>query len=198
MLAVYDLSRPCCLDEDALLIARETNHPRKSGKERSPISAMAFPPTLVLKTQLSRRSGFDFERLSSQRCRKIIPAYQKLLGKWHAPVGPESLLPFPKDLIEAAIYRELLDNPFCDQRMHLEVAYARIESFIPDEEYRVLSEFKKVGMFAQKLANNGELHNIVVLARLLTRAKGDRAVMIQERVSEKMREKLEEIRKLCP
>jgi len=90
-----------------------------------------------------------------------------------------------------------LDNPTCDRRTDLEIAYVQLESFIPDEEYCILSEFKNVAALARELAATGEPDYIVAAVRLLKKAKGDSAVRIQERISQKMRGRLKQIRKLC-
>jgi hypothetical protein len=161
------------------------------------VSPIAPHPQSELKTAQIRAVDRDFERRCRER-RKTIASYQELLEKWRAPVGPESVLPFPKNLIAAAIYQELLDNPTCDRRTDLEIAYVQLESFISDEEYCILSDFKNVATLAQELAATGEPDYIVAAVRLLKRAKGDIAVMIQERISLKMLGRLKQIRKLFP
>ncbi|MGA2403866.1 MAG: hypothetical protein ABSG91_19520 [Syntrophobacteraceae bacterium] len=149
-----------------------------------------------MKTTQSRAFDHDSERLCRER-RKTIASYQELLEKWRAPAGPESVLPFPKGLIAAAIYQQLMDNPTCDRYTDLEIAYVQLESFIPDVEYCILSEFKNVGTLALELAATGEPDKIFAAVRLLKKAKGDSAVRIQERISQKMRGRLKQIRKLC-
>jgi hypothetical protein len=177
------------------MIAPRTIRPGK-GKIEKPVSPIVPHPQSELKTPQIRAFDRDFERRCRER-RKTISSYQELLEKWRAPVGPESVLPFPKNLIAAAIYQELLDNPTCDRRADLEIAYVQLESFTPDEEYWILSEFKNVDTLAQKLAVTGKPDNIFAAVRLLKKAKGDIAVMIQERISQKMRGRLKQIRKLC-
>jgi len=166
------------------------------GKIEKPVSPMTPHPQSELKTTQSRAFERDPERLCRER-RKTIASYQELLKKWRAPVGPESVLPFPKSLVAAAIYQELMDNPTYDRQTDLEFAYVQIESFISDGEYWILSEFKNAGTLAQKLAVTGKPDNIFAAVRFLKKAKGDIAVMIQERISQKMRGRLKQIRKLC-
>jgi hypothetical protein len=140
-----------------------------------------------------------FDRGFERRCRerrKTIASYQKLLEKWRASVGPESVLPFSKSLIAAAIYQELMDNPTYDRRTDLEIAYVQLESFIPDGEYCILSEFKHAAALARELADTGQPDYIVAAVRLLKKANGDSAVRIQERISQKMQRRLKQIRKL--
>ena len=93
---------------------------------------------------------------------------------------------------------QLTDNPTCDRRTDLEIAYVQIEFFIPDGEYWILSEFKNVGTLALEQAATGEPDKIFAAVRLLKKAKGDSAVRIQERISQKMRGRLKQIRKLWP
>ncbi len=180
------------------MIAPWTISPGKgSGKIGKPVPPTALHPQSELKTSRSRAMGRDSERLCRER-RKTVVSYQELLEKWRAPVGPESVLPCPKPVIAAAIYRELMDNPTHELRTDLEIAYVQLESFIPDVEYRILSEFKNAGTLAHKLAATGGPDNIVAAVRLLKQAKGDSAVKIQERISRKMRCRLEQISKLRP
>jgi hypothetical protein len=169
---------------------------RGKGKIEKPVSPIAPHPQSELKTPQIGAFDRDFERFCRER-RKTIASYQELLEKWRAPVGPESVLPFPKNLIAAAIYQELVDNPTCDRRTDLEIAYVQLESFIPDEEYWILSEFKNVGTLALEQAATGEPDKIFAAVRLLKKAKGDSAVRIQERISQKMWGRLKQIRKLC-
>ena len=180
------------------MVAPRTVRPVKGkiGKARKAVSPIAPHPESELKTQKSRAFDRDFERLCRER-RKTIASYQELLEKWRAPAGPESVLPFPKGLIAAAIYQQLMDNPTCDRQTDLEIAYVQLESFIPSEEYCILSEFQNVATLAQELAAKGEPDYIVAAARLLKKAKGDRAVRIQERISQKMQGRLKQITKLC-
>jgi len=177
------------------MIAPRTVRPGKRKIEK-PASPIAPHSRSELKTPQIRAFDRDFERLCRER-RKTIASYQELLEKWSAPVGPESVLPLPKNLIAAAIYQELSDNPTCDRQTDLEIAYVQLESFIPSEEYCILSEFQNVATLAQELAAKGEPDYIVAAARLLKKAKGDRAVRIQERISQKMQGRLKQITKLC-
>jgi hypothetical protein len=165
------------------------------GKTAKPVPSMAPHPQFESKTPESSAFDRDFERLCREG-RKIIVSYQELLEKWRAPVGPESVLPFPKSLIAAAIYQELMDNPTYDRRTDLEIAYVQLESFIPDEEYCILSDFKHAAALARELADTGQPDYIVAAVRLLKKAKGDSAVRIQERISQKMQRRLKQIRKL--
>ena len=167
--------------------------PGKMEKAESPIAPR---PQSELKASQIRAFECDFERPCRER-QRIIASYEELLEKWREPVGPESVLPFPKDLIAAAIYQELMDNPTCDRQTDLEVAYVQLEFFIPDEEYCILSDFKHAAALARELADTGQPDYIVAAVRLLKKAKGDSAVRILERISQRMQGRLKQIRKLC-
>jgi hypothetical protein len=136
-----------------------------------------------------------FYMVLDQRLRReIIAVYGQTLEICCNPVEREADLPFPKGLIRQAIYEELLENPATDLRAHLEVAYIRLESFIPNDEYGILQEFKSAGALAEKKARAGNPESIVASARILKQVKGDKAMMIQEKISRKMRFRMQQIR----
>ena len=141
----------------------------RPGKIDKALSPPAPQPRSELKTAQSRPLDGDFERLCWKR-RKTIASYQGFLEKRRAPVGPESALPVPKNLIAAAIY----------------------------QEYRILSEFKNADKLALELAATGGPDNILASVRLLKKAQGDSALRIQKTISWKMRCRLEQVRKECP
>ena len=179
--------------DDCLLAIRPA---KGSEKREKPVSPMAPHPQSELHAPQSRAFDRNLERLCRER-RKTIASYQKLLEKWRSPVGPESVLPLPKNLIAAAIYQEIMEYPSYDRRSELEIAYVQLESFIPDEEYRILSEFKNADKLALELAATGGPANVLAAVSLLKKAQGDSAVRIQRRISWKMRCRLKQIRKLC-
>ena len=165
----------------------------RPGKMEKAGSHIAPRPQSELKTSQSRAFHCDFKRLYRER-QRTIASYEELLEKWREPVGPESALPFPKGLIAAAIYQELMDNPTCDRRTDLEVAYVQLESFIPDEKYWILSEFENACALARELAATGQPDYIVAAVRLLKKAKGGSAIQIQERILQKMQGRLKQIK----
>ena len=165
------------------MIALCTIRPGKLEKTESPIAPR---PLSELKTSQSRAFECDFKRLCRKR-QRTIASYEELLENWREPVGPESVLPFPKDLIAAVIYRELMDNPTCNRRTDLEVAYVQLESFIPDEKYWILSEFENACALARELAATGQPDYIVAAVRLLKKAKGDSAVGFRKEFFRKCR-----------
>ncbi len=140
------------------------------------------------KHELSPDSGTD----AGSRW-EIISAYINVLENCVSPVENESLLPFSKDVIRRAIYEELTVNPDSEFRGHLEIAFARLESFLPYDEFKVIREFKVVSSVALRMAGTGDPADILASARILKEAKGERAVKIQEKVSKRMRKRLAQI-----
>lgn len=134
------------------------------------------------------------KRLDSKRRREIIAEYGRILKKHSSCIERETDLPFPKDLIRQAIYEELLENPENELTSHLEIAFAQLEAFLPDHEYHIMQQFKLTGNFAESLAKSGNPGDIIKSARCLKKVKGDHAVRIQERVSEKIQKRLQQIR----
>jgi hypothetical protein len=127
---------------------------------------------------------------------KVISSYGRVLERCSSPVERECQLPFPKDIIRRAICQELFQNVDPDLRNHLEVAYAQLESFVPPEEFEVIQDFKLASSLAQEIAKSGEPSDIIASARILKKAKGDKAVKIAETISEKTRRRLEMIRSI--
>lgn len=139
----------------------------------------------------------SFEMIADRNLRwKILSAYRRVLRSCSSTVEKESLLPFPKETIRGAIWAELLENPCGEYRGDLEVAFVQLESFVPDEEFRVIEEFKRASSIAQELAKTGDLGDLILSARILKNARGDKAVRIQERITEKMRKRQRQIQKI--
>jgi len=132
--------------------------------------------------------------ISIARRWEIISTYGRVLEKRSSSVEKEADLPYTKRLIRRAICEELLENPDMELRAHLEVAFARLESFLPPEDYQVIQAFKDASNRAQEMASKGDPQAIITSARILKRAKGDKAVKILEKISEMMRKRLEQIR----
>jgi hypothetical protein len=120
---------------------------------------------------------------------RIIRAYLKVLEDIKGPLAVDDELPFPKELIGQAILCELADEPECDFRRRLEIAYVLLESFIPYEDYRVIEDFKSASICAQQIADMGDPTSILRSAGMMSEVKGDRAVRLQEEIYEKMRQR---------
>ena len=127
---------------------------------------------------------------------EIIAAYMKILEECPSPLRQESFLPFPKEHIERAIWQELEENPESECRNDLEIAYAHIDSFLPAEEFELIENFKQASLLAQDKVQSGDPQDIIVSARILKQAGGERAVSIQEKISEQIRKKFNRIREI--
>ncbi len=139
-------------------------------------------------------SGYPISALE-QRYR-IICAYLQVIEDIKEPIGVDDELPFPKEQIAQAILRELEDDPDCDSRRRLEIAYVLLETFIPIDEYRIIEDFKCASICAQQVAKIGDPTSILRSARIVRMGKGDRAVRLQEKIYEKMMERRLQIQEL--
>ncbi len=124
--------------------------------------------------------------LTHERMSRIISAYLLVLEDMKGPIAVDSELPYPKERIGQAILQELADDPENDLRRQLEIAYVRLESFIPYDEYRVIEDFKDVSLRAQEIADMRDPTSILRSARIMSNAKGESAVRFQEKIYEKM------------
>lgn len=127
---------------------------------------------------------------------EIISAYLRSLQGLQSPVAQEVNLPYPKYIIRQAIWNELKDNPDSEIRDQLEIAYSQLESFLPQEEYEVLRGFQYACALTREVTKSGNPRDIIASARLLSRCEGNRAVEIQEKISQRMRKRREEIRSI--
>lgn len=165
---------------------------RTPGRIPLPLNVGIRPDTLQHETKQKT------EPLDEDRRWEIISAYGHLLEKCSSPVEREEDLPYPKKVIRSAIYEELRENPDSEFRSHLEIAFAQLESFLPQTDYRVIEDFKYASKLALDLARSGDPVNVIASARILKQGKGERALRIQEKISEKMRERLAQIRSARP
>ena len=81
-------------------------------------------------------------------------------------------------------------------RRRIEIAYVLLESFIPHEEYRVIEDFKDVSLRAQEAADMGDPTSILRSVRIMSNAKGESAVRLQEKIYEKMKARHLQIQQL--
>ncbi|SPF39251.1 hypothetical protein SBDP1_230041 [Syntrophobacter sp. SbD1] len=139
--------------------------------------------------------GFSPDRTQEARCR-IICAYLKVLENVRVSVAVDCELPFSKEQIGGAILNELAEDPESDLRRKLEIAYVLLESFIPNEEYQVIEDFKKASLCAQQIADMGDPTSILRSASMVRKARGDSAVRLQEKIYEKMRKRQQQIQAL--
>ena len=141
----------------------------------------------------SRWSDYDLRR--ERRC-ELISAYLHLLEKMNEPIASETVLPASKEQIRCAIFHELTEQPGSDRRHHLEIAYVQLESFVPQDEYRVVADFKKASRLAE-MADLGDPASVIRSARNMRNARGEHAVSVEEKISRKMRERFKQIQELC-
>ena len=175
------------------MFARRRRPPKKMARKKGiPAFQSAFPlgPALNAGRRPVEAPLFGLNREQRHR---IISDYESFLEGWNAPLGSESALPFPKELIKKSIFEEVMDSSDTE-RNQLEIAYVRLEIFVPDEEYWTVTEFKNASRIAEEMAGTGDPADLVASVRLLKEARGESAVKIQERVSERMRKSMEQIR----
>jgi hypothetical protein len=134
--------------------------------------------------------------LNQEQRWEIISAYLGMLEKLNAPIGIESDLPYPKEQIRFAIFQELIENPSGELSYQLEIAYMQLEIFISSDDYKTLADFKNASREAQEMEDPGDPTSVIRLAGLLKNVKGDRAVKIQETISDKMRERLLQVQEI--
>ncbi len=120
---------------------------------------------------------------------QIISAYLRVLDEMQETIAVESALPYPKKQIEDAILKELAEDPESDLRRQLEIAYVQLECFIPYKDFQVIEDFKNASVRAQEIADMGDPTSIMRSVGIMKKVMGDSAVGIQERISEKMRER---------
>lgn len=133
--------------------------------------------------------------LSREKRREVIAAYLAALQRVGGSVAAESDLPNKKDTIRMAILQEMVENPNADMK-GLEIAYAQLESFLPDDEFKVIADFKNASLRAQEMVESGDPIRIISSARVMEKMEGDRAVRIQEKISEKIHQRMAEIQEI--
>jgi hypothetical protein len=147
---------------------------------------------------LGLRGGFH-DQTREKRWR-VICAYLRVLDDMKGPLAVDSDLPYSKEQIAEAILHEVSDDPECDLKRRLEIAYVQLESFIPYREYRVIEDFKDASLRAQRIADMGDPTSILRSARIMRRARGESAVRLEEKIYENMsarRMQLRRIRESC-
>lgn len=152
-------------------------------------------------TQYRRKGLFAWRRAARQQLdvdqrRMIIFDYFQKLEAMMGPTALDSDLPYSKELIRRAILDEIVENPNGELRSQLEIAYVQLESFIPYDEHRAIAEFKAASVLSQEMADTGDPTSIIKSVKMIKREMGDRAVSIQERVSENMMQRLAQIRRI--
>jgi hypothetical protein len=134
--------------------------------------------------------------LRRERRWDLISAYLRLLDGMTEPIASESILPYSKEQIRCAILEELAESPGCDFTHDLEIACVQLESFVRQDEYQVVAEFKKASRLAE-MADLEDPVSVLRSARIMRDAQGEHAVRIEEKISRKMREISRQIQELC-
>jgi hypothetical protein len=132
--------------------------------------------------------------VKSQHRGEILFRYGQMLERYSSPVGKETDLPYPKELIRKAICDELREDPDSELRSFLEIAFIQLECFLPPDEFKAVQDFKRAGVAAQEMAQSGNPGDIVASAAILSRVKGEKAVSILEKISRKIQKRTREIR----
>jgi len=134
--------------------------------------------------------------MSRERRLEIIAAYFRVLDQMRTSIGVESDLPYPKETIRLAILQELAESSGPDSKS-LEIGYVQLEAFISLAEHRILEDFKNACRLAQDVVEKGNPATIMISAGIMRNVEGDRAVKIQERISERMRERLRQVEEIA-
>jgi len=145
-------------------------------------------PEAVLQERKSEE-GFILCDSDREQSSRIVAAYLDVLENINGTLAPENRLPFPKDQIAEAIIHELTANPESDLQRRLEIAYVMLEAFIPYEEYCVIENYKSASRCAEEIADIGNPSSILISAQILKNAMGDKAVKLEEKIYEKMKER---------
>lgn len=193
-------SQPSPISPDQTLnLAQEHSAPRGAipgecqmiaGKEVIQTSLPQNRETIAVSAACLNRDEMDCRfcgQIGFETRWNIIEAYLRVLEQMSEPLAVESDLPFSKEEIRHAIFQELTKNPTSEWRQNLEIAFVQLESFIPYEEYRIVADFKNASLLAQELADMRDPTSIIRSASIMKRARGDRAVDIQEKISERMK-----------
>ncbi len=138
--------------------------------------------------------------MDNEPLQEIIDSYSMVLqGLTQAPYHLESELPFPKNSIRRAIASELLKEIIPSDRRILEEAYLQLESFLPPDEFEIVSKFTSLAFDGEVLVDkidhgaedSGELDN-------LTKKMGDepsrRAIRLIDIVGTRIEERQGELK----
>ena len=157
---------------------------------------VAFPFSQCWRKGVSRQRGALRQRLTREQRWEVIRAYFLKLEMTKGPVAEESNLPYSKGLIRLAIFHEILENPNCEMRNHLQIAYVQLESFISREEYGIIADFMTESRRLEEMADTGDPTSIMNSVHMIKKGMGDLAVGIQEKIAEKMKRRLAQIREI--
>lgn len=107
--------------------------------------------------------------------------YGEAITKYYASgVGPESKLPFPKDIIRRAIVESLLEEKDREQWNLLSGSYIMLEDFVSDEEYNLVQSFFEAHSPPIRDLTDSEIRQLECISEIFTR--------IAERAKEKLKD----------
>lgn len=131
---------------------------------------------------------------SNQRI-EIIAAYGDVLENRTFSVGRESDLPFPKQLIREALSEELLNPTYPEMLNALEVGFVELESFLPEEQYLLVTQFEKAVTDAHKTVDAGEVQSLKKAASSIAKS-GELVREIQQEISQRYEERLRQVQNM--
>ena len=127
----------------------------------------------------------------------IIRAYGLVLERHYSfTVGPESKLPFPKDLIRRAIVEAFLEETDPDQRNTLEHGYIELEAFLPDEEFELVQACHTALFSLEPLEKSSNPEDHERARQIVEQLPSRRFKEIQENISKRMSERLKDLQAL--
>ena len=133
--------------------------------------------------------------MDSTRRMEIIFAYGVALENRQFPVGRETDLPFPKDLISEALSQELLSPSNPEMLNPLGVAFLGLESFISEDEYKIVIQYEQTIASAQKVAKEEGLESVRELVTKMADIAGG-VQTIQQTIAQRYEERLAQLQKM--
>jgi hypothetical protein len=105
----------------------------------------------------ARRHGVSLEQLAAmpQGVMQIVEAFGRLMEDAPSQVRPESMLPYPKPVIEKALQTALSTFSDAESRHALRLALSELDAFIPDQQVpqdpneRALEYIRRLGYRAK-------------------------------------------------
>lgn len=103
--------------------------------KRSKPAECPAPATQQLERD-ARRHGVSLEQLAAmpQEAMQVVEAFGRLMEDAPCQVRPESMLPYPKPVIEKALQAALSTLSDAESQHALRVALSELDAFIPDHQ----------------------------------------------------------------
>ena len=130
--------------------------------------------------------------MNSNERMRIISDYGAVLENNIFSVGRDSDLPFPKELIREALSQEILNPTNIATLNALDIGFLELESFLPDEEYRLVTKFWQAVNNAEEMIDTGDTKSIKEIVPLIK--ERDEAVLeILRKISEQQETRLRQL-----